>query len=129
MRYLARMGGVGWMVWDRHLRQPAKKNGRKLVGLQKTEAETLNMELNGLPEGLPATRVEVSARELALRIRAVSDLTMRWPPGFEVTVVSGEAGRWQAKCYSPDPVRDAELVISVRRIVVELHKQFALRTH
>jgi hypothetical protein len=129
MRYLARLGVVGWMVWDRHLRKPAKKNGRQLVSLEQTEAEILNTEMNGLPDVLPADRIEASARELALRIRAESDLTMPWPRGFDVTVVAGEDGRWHAKCYSPDPVRDAKLVISIRRIAANLHKQFGLKTH
>jgi hypothetical protein len=129
MRYMAREGVVGWMVWDRQSRRPAFSGGRQLVDLKKMDADRIQAEMNGLVTCPPPGRIEMSANELALYIRAESDLTMAWPRGVDVTVHGAGTGIWQAKCYSPDPVRDAAFKLAIGKIASELHGKFALKSH
>jgi hypothetical protein len=47
-RYLVRKGSTGWMVWDRHAREPARlEEGRPAVWLTKEQAQKIKDELLG----------------------------------------------------------------------------------
>jgi hypothetical protein len=48
-RYLVRKGSTGWMVWDRHAREPARlKEGRPAVELTEEQAREIKDKLLGL---------------------------------------------------------------------------------
>jgi hypothetical protein len=48
-RYIVRKGSVRWMVWDRHIREPARlEEGRPAVWLTKEQAQKIKDELLGL---------------------------------------------------------------------------------
>jgi hypothetical protein len=48
-RYLVRKGSTGWMVWDRHTREPARlEEGRLAVWLTEQQAQKIKDELLGL---------------------------------------------------------------------------------
>jgi hypothetical protein len=48
-RYLVRKGTTGWMVWDRHAREPARlEEGRPAVRLTEKQAQKIKDELLGL---------------------------------------------------------------------------------
>jgi hypothetical protein len=91
MRYLARQGVTDWMVWDREKRCPAHFAGRKLLKLPKDEAMRLQAELNGVEPPVTTPKVEMTATEIALFIRAESDLSMQWPRGAEMTFMERES--------------------------------------
>jgi hypothetical protein len=45
-RYLVRKGSIGWMVWDRHARAPARlEEGRPATGLTEEQAREIKAEL------------------------------------------------------------------------------------
>jgi hypothetical protein len=129
MRYLARQGVIDWMVWDREKRCPATSAGRQLLRLAKDEAIRIQDNLNGKEPSDNTPKVEMTANEIALFIRAESDLTMAWPRGAEVTVHASGARGWTVKSYSPDPVRDAEFIWIVRQIAEKLKLRFDLKLH
>jgi hypothetical protein len=125
---MAREGVTRWMVWDRKSRAPALARGVRLLNIPREEAERLQNEMNGLVTEVPTDRIEMTANQLALFVRAESDLTVPWPRGVEVTVKAGSNGVWYAHCYSPDPVRDAAFTTGIRIIANELNRKFALRS-
>lgn len=129
MRYLARRGVIDWMVWDREKRCPATSSGRQLLKLTKDDAMRIQDELNGIEPTVATPKVEMSANEIALFIRAESDLAMPWPRGAEVTVHASGARGWTVKSYSPDPVRDAEFVWIIRQIAEKMKHRFDLKLH
>jgi hypothetical protein len=45
-RFTVRRGAVGWMVWDREAKGPAKIDGRQAAGLSKEQAEEIKAELD-----------------------------------------------------------------------------------
>jgi hypothetical protein len=116
------------MVWDRDFRRPASARGVQLLNIPREEAERLQDEMNGVSTTFPADRIEMTANELALFVRAESDLTMPFPRGADINVKPGTAsGTWQVTCYSLDPVRDAAFTTGIRLIANELNQKFALK--
>jgi hypothetical protein len=128
MKYMARRGIKDWMVWDRETRRPAVLRSERLIGLSKEEAFRLHSELNKADAmGIPS-KTEVTAAELALVIQTHCEISMSWPPGFEVTVRECPADGWLTKCYSPDPVRDAHVAAKVRSVAETMKRLFQLKS-
>jgi hypothetical protein len=69
----------------------ARFAGRQLLVLPKDEAMRLRAELNGVDSPVATPKVEMTANEIALFIRAGSDLSMQWPRGAEMTFMERES--------------------------------------
>jgi hypothetical protein len=124
MRYMVRIGRIGWMVWDRDERGPAQLGDRQLVRLSEEEANELGAALN-LPRagvGILA-KTQRSALKIERMIRAELAQFAIVAPDLKIAI--GRAGRsWRVICKSDS---DASLCPQVQAVAEQMKLLFALK--